>query len=100
MQVVSGRRGGEALRRNVDVRRVNARGSMINVYEVQIVPIGTIRIEVVVEEGGEGNHQTSRIHRLRDSGTSSTLNPRFSAFSLAFPVELVLVTSIICRSAG
>ena len=37
---------GEALRRNVDVRRVNARGCTINVYEVQIVPIGTIRIEV------------------------------------------------------
>ena len=44
---------GEALRRNVDVRRVNARGCTINVYEVQIVPIGTIRIEVGKVRWGE-----------------------------------------------
>jgi len=49
---------GEALRRNVDVRRVNARGCTINVYEVQIVQIGTIRIEV-----GRGGNQTSRIFK-------------------------------------
>ena len=48
---------GEALRRNVDVRRVNARGCTINVYEVQIVPIGTIRIEVGKVRWGD----TSRI---------------------------------------
>jgi hypothetical protein len=74
---------GEALRRNVDVRRVNARGCTINVYEVQIVPIGTIRIEVGKVSWGEKS-DWSYIHRLRDAGTSSTQD------SLPFPLPFPL----------
>ena len=39
------------------------------------------------------------LHKLRDAEEPSSAQ-EFAAFPLAFPVELVLVTSIICRSAG
>jgi hypothetical protein len=44
MQVVNGSRGAKT---KIDVRRVNARGGRwgVRAYEVQMVPIGTIRIE-------------------------------------------------------
>jgi len=67
---------------------------MMSVHEVQIMPIGTIRIEV--ERAGEGGNQSYSQHSRR----RSILNPRFSAFSLAFPTELALVTPIICRPVG
>ena len=68
---------------------------MMSVHEVQVVPIGTIRIEV--ERTGGGN-QTSRIHRA--SRRRNILNPRLSAFPLALPIELALVIPIICCPVG
>jgi hypothetical protein len=56
----------------------------MSVHEVQMVPIGTIRIEVVVVQWRGGRKQTSCIHRLRDAGISSIQD------SLPFPLPFPL----------
>jgi hypothetical protein len=74
---------------------------MMSVHEMQMVPIGTIRIEVVVLCGAvrwRGGNQTSCYSQA--SRRRNILNPRFSAFSLALPIELALVTPIVRRPVG
>jgi hypothetical protein len=55
---------------------------MMSVHEVQMVPIGTIRIEV--ESGTRERAEISRIHSLHDAGVSSTRD------SLPFPLPFPL----------